>query len=295
MDGAGLKFRIHNLTVLAVMFPVDLTGGGEALALGRGRRRTGVAAHEGRGVAGQGGVQKPGQRVGHLDASTEQLWSHKDRRRLLRKQPGVKGQASGHSDVVVRVGEDLQGFGVEQHLHCDEVGENPLQETDKAAVVVSGTFYVCEEFVKSKRETDFDVLQFLPLEVSHGLLQLSDAALGVAGSLLSVYFCLDVNTAQNTELHTVTPASRIWSDHSGLQSLDLQRQGAHKGIETADVHRYRADLELGVLPAGEVEELSHQQVRLVSELGRLPGVGGQQGADLPQMSKVELVLFFQAF
>lgn len=104
--------------------------------------------------------------------------------------------------VVVRVGEDLQGFGVEEHLHCDEVGENPLQETDNAVVVVSGTFYWLtgwRTFVKRKRETDFDVLQFLSLEVSHGLFQLSDAALGVAGSLLSVYFCLDVNTQRRTQ------------------------------------------------------------------------------------------------
>lgn len=46
---------------------------------------------------------------------------------------------------------------------------------------------------------------------------------------------------------------------------------------------FQADLELGVLCAREVKQLNHQQVCLVSELGCLPGVGGQQGADLSQV------------
>lgn len=46
---------------------------------------------------------------------------------------------------------------------------------------------------------------------------------------------------------------------------------------------FQANLELGVLCAGEVKELSHQKVCFVSELGRLPGVGGQQGAEHTQV------------
>lgn len=46
---------------------------------------------------------------------------------------------------------------------------------------------------------------------------------------------------------------------------------------------FQADLELRVLRVGEVKDLSHQHVCLVSELGRLPGVGGQQGADVTQV------------
>lgn len=46
---------------------------------------------------------------------------------------------------------------------------------------------------------------------------------------------------------------------------------------------FQADLELGVLRVGEVKDLSHQHVCLVSELGRLPGVGSQQGADIAQI------------
>lgn len=46
---------------------------------------------------------------------------------------------------------------------------------------------------------------------------------------------------------------------------------------------FQADLELGVLCAGEVKELSHQQVCLVSDLGCLPGVGGQEGAGPTQV------------
>lgn len=46
---------------------------------------------------------------------------------------------------------------------------------------------------------------------------------------------------------------------------------------------FQAYLELWILCAGEVKELKHQQVCLVSQLGCLPGVGGQQGADLTQV------------
>jgi len=44
-----------------------------------------------------------------------------------------------------------------------------------------------------------------------------------------------------------------------------------------------ARLELGVLGVAEVEELRDQQVRLVPQLGRLAGVGGQQGAEVAQV------------
>lgn len=46
---------------------------------------------------------------------------------------------------------------------------------------------------------------------------------------------------------------------------------------------FQGNLELWVLCAGEVKQLSHQLVSLVSELGCLPGVGSQQRANIAQM------------
>lgn len=46
---------------------------------------------------------------------------------------------------------------------------------------------------------------------------------------------------------------------------------------------FQADLELWVLCAGEVKQLSHQLVGLVSELGCLSGVGSQQRANIAQV------------
>ncbi|KAF3836483.1 hypothetical protein F7725_029041, partial [Dissostichus mawsoni] len=52
----------------------------------------------------------------------------------------------------------------------------------------------------------------------------------------------------------------------------------------------QAALQLGILSAGEFKELSHQQVSLVSQPGCLPGVGGQQRADLPQDNRTDSYL-----
>ena len=97
--------------------------------------------------------------------------------------------------VVVSVCIDLQRFSMEQHLHCDEVCENPLpkkQSNDCATLMLYLLMDVCVQCL-SVCQTDFDVLQLLSLEVCDGLFQLSDAALGIVGSLLSVDFCLSNN------------------------------------------------------------------------------------------------------
>lgn len=51
------------------------------------------------------------------------------------------------------------------------------------------------------RVTDFHVVQFLSLEVCHAVLKLSDAALGIVGRLLNIYFCLSVNTTNKALPH----------------------------------------------------------------------------------------------
>ena len=89
---------------------------------------------------------------------------------------------------------------MEEHLHCDEVCENPLPG-NKAVVVVSVALMlqdVCVQYAW-KCGTDFDILQFLPLEVCDGLLQLSDTALGIVRSLLSIHFSLSIKHTTQEE------------------------------------------------------------------------------------------------
>ncbi len=75
--------------------------------------------------------------------------------------------------------------------------------------------------------------------------------------------------------------------HNNLSIPDLSLPVVlHHGQVFSQV--FQADLQFRVLCAGEVKQLSHQLVCRVSELCRLPGVRGQQGA---QATQVPLSMF----